>query len=618
MDVPKRWSAILTDRYQIEQELGAGGMATVYLARDLRHQRNVALKVLRAELCAILGPDRFLTEIQVTANLQHSHILPLFDSGEANGLLYYVMPFIEGETLRHRLERERQLPIDDAIRIASAVASALDYAHSRGVIHRDLKPENILLRDHEALVTDFGIALALNSAGGDRITQLGISLGTPEYVSPEQATGDRRIDARSDIYALGAVLYEMLVGEPPHTGNSVQAIIAKVLTERPLPVRTYRETVPEHVEVAVARALARLPADRFATAGEFAGALAGRHASAERAPTAALPSKLNLSKARQWAPWAVAAAIGAVALVQGLRTEPTSQLTRFEIVPPESMPLRDLPPLVSPDGSHIVYASRTDSALYVRGLDTPETRRIASSEGVLPECISADGAWVVFRVLAGALKKVSIEGGAPVMIADSGGRARCSDQHELVFQRQSDLWRVSMNGGLPALVARPDTTRRHRAYDVTDILPGGRAALVTVIKGGFQAELGIVWLADGSVTELGIPGTYAQYVRTGHIVFGRGDGAARSDGSIMAVPFSLRRMRVTGPIFTVNEPVARAPGWRKISPTGTMVYHASPTWPARLMLVDRRGNAAPFADRVGEFVSPRISPDGQRVAMAAR
>src|SRR4249919_1314861 len=217
MDALSRLRTALIERYEIEREIGAGGMATVYLARDPRHDRNVALKVLNPELGAVLGVERFLSEIRVTANLQHPNLLPLFDSGDADGLLFYVMPFVDGESLRQRMDREKQLPVDEAVRIACAIAGALDYAHRQGVIHRDLKPENILLHEGQPLVMDFGIALAVSNAGGTRITQSGISLGTPQYMSPEQATGDRQIDARSDVYSLGAVVYEMLVGDPPHT-----------------------------------------------------------------------------------------------------------------------------------------------------------------------------------------------------------------------------------------------------------------------------------------------------------------------------------------------------------------------------------------------------------------
>ncbi|MFC1662361.1 serine/threonine-protein kinase, partial [Gemmatimonadota bacterium] len=274
MDQEERLKAALVDGYQVEREIGSGGMATVYLAQDLKHDRQVAVKVLKPELAAILGAERFLSEIKVTANLQHPHILPLHDSGEADGFLFYVMPFVEGESLRELLDREGELPVDQAVEIARAVAAALDYAHERGVIHRDIKPSNILLQGGQALVADFGIALAMRKAGGDeRLTETGLSLGTPHYMSPEQAAGDRELDRRSDIYSLGATLYEMLVGETPHMGKTPQSVVAKILSETPAPIRKTRELVPANVEAAVAKTLARSPADRFKTAAEFAAAL---------------------------------------------------------------------------------------------------------------------------------------------------------------------------------------------------------------------------------------------------------------------------------------------------------------------------------------------------------
>ena len=268
-----RLQSALADRYRLDREIGAGGMATVYLAQDIRHDRKVALKVLRPELAAVIGAERFLAEIKLTANLQHPHILPLFDSGEADSYLFYVMPFIEGETLRDRLTREKQLPVGEAVQLAGEIASALDYAHRHGVVHRDIKPENILLHDGQALVADFGIALAASKASGSRMTETGMSLGTPHYMSPEQAMGEREITARSDVYALGAILYEMLTGEPPFTGNTAQAVVARVLTESPRPLATQRHTIPRHIEAAVMTALEKLPADRFTTAAEFADAL---------------------------------------------------------------------------------------------------------------------------------------------------------------------------------------------------------------------------------------------------------------------------------------------------------------------------------------------------------
>jgi serine/threonine protein kinase len=266
-------SAPLAGRYRIERELGRGGMATVYLARDLKHDRPVALKVLRPEIAATVGADRFLREIAITAQLDHPHVLTLIDSGEAGGSLFYVVPYVRGESLRARLTREKQLPLDEALRITQQVANALDYAHRHGVIHRDVKPENILLHEGEAMVVDFGIALAVNQGSGSRLTATGLSIGTPEYMSPEQAGGDRQLDARSDVYSLGAVLYEMLAGEPPHTGPTARAVVAKIFSEPPTPLHVVRGGIPAGMETALARALAKDPADRFASAAEFASAL---------------------------------------------------------------------------------------------------------------------------------------------------------------------------------------------------------------------------------------------------------------------------------------------------------------------------------------------------------
>jgi len=261
-----RLNTALSGRYRIASELGEGGMATVYLADDLKHERKVALKVLKPELAAVVGAERFLAEIKTTANLQHPNILALHDSGEAEGFLYYIMPYIQGETLRDRLEREKQLPVDEAVRIASEVAEALQVAHEEGVIHRDIKPANILLSKGRPLVADFGIALAVTTAGAGRLTETGLSMGTPFYMSPEQASADREPSAASDVYSLGCVLYEMLVGDPPHTASSAQAVLAKILTgDVPAPGEA-RATIPAHVDAAIRKSLEKLPADRFTAA----------------------------------------------------------------------------------------------------------------------------------------------------------------------------------------------------------------------------------------------------------------------------------------------------------------------------------------------------------------
>ena len=272
-----RLNAALEGRYRIESELGEGGMATVYLAEDIKHGRKVALKVLKPELAAVVGAERFLAEIKTTANLQHPHILPLFDSGEADSYVFYVMPYVEGESLRDRLDREHQLPVDDAVALASKVAGALQHAHEHGIIHRDIKPGNILLQDGEPVVADFGIALAVGAAGSNRLTETGLSLGTPYYMSPEQATGDQAVGASTDTYALGSVLYEMLVGEPPYGGSTAQAVLGKIISGKPVSAMEERPTVSANVDAAIRKALEKLPADRFTSAQEFVRALGDEH-----------------------------------------------------------------------------------------------------------------------------------------------------------------------------------------------------------------------------------------------------------------------------------------------------------------------------------------------------
>ena len=308
MDLLARLQAALVAHYRIERELGRGGMATVYLAEDLKHRRRVALKVLRPEIGAALGVDRFLREITTCAALQHPHILGLLDSGEippthdaGPALLYYAMPYVEGESLRGRLDRERQLPLDEAITIAREVADALGYAHAHDVVHRDIKPENIMLSGGHAMVADFGIAKALTSAGGEKLTETGLALGTPYYMSPEQATGDT-LDGRADEYALGCVVYEMLAGAPPFRGSSGQSIMARHAVDPVPSLRTVRAMIPAGVERAVTRALAKSPADRFATMAEFALALTRAATGPAAMVTQAVPFLSDEHRHRRWGP----------------------------------------------------------------------------------------------------------------------------------------------------------------------------------------------------------------------------------------------------------------------------------------------------------------------------
>jgi hypothetical protein len=347
-------AAALDDRYVIERQLGAGGMAVVYLARDRKLDRDVALKVLRPELGAVLGAERFLTEIKISARLDHPHILTLIDSGEANGLLYYVLPYVRGESLRDKLDREHQLSIEEALTITKQVASALDYAHRQQLVHRDIKPENILLQEGEAMLADFGIALAVKEAGGNRLTQTGLSLGTPQYMSPEQATGDRGIDARSDVYSLAAVLYEMLAGEPPVTGASAQSMIAKLMTETPTHLRVLRSTVPPEIDAAVAKALSKTPADRFTSAGDFARALAVKHTT-EATPSAVPATRRSRRPTALGLAAVVVAAAGLGAYAMRAKPAPPATLgTKTQLTSTGAV----LFPAISPDGKQLAYLTR--------------------------------------------------------------------------------------------------------------------------------------------------------------------------------------------------------------------------------------------------------------------
>ncbi len=298
MEDQKRLTEALKDRYLIEQEIGSGGMATVYLAQDLKHDRQVAVKVLKPELAETLGAERFLREIKTAANLTHPHILPLHDSGEADGFLFYVMPYVKGESLRERLTKEKQLPVGDAVRIAREIAGALAYAHKQGVVHRDVKPANIMLEEGHAVLADFGIAQAVSEAKDDRITQMGFSPGTPSYMSPEQAGGEDTVDGRSDQYALGCVLYEMLSGEPPFSGSTPAAVLARQVSGRLPALGIVRPNLPDGLTKALDKALAKVPADRHQDSGEFRKALG---AGAVGGPAAAGPPRMSLGRKLAWA-----------------------------------------------------------------------------------------------------------------------------------------------------------------------------------------------------------------------------------------------------------------------------------------------------------------------------
>ena len=411
-----RLAAALADRYRLVRELGQGGMATVYLAHDIKHDRKVAIKVLKPELAAVLGAERFIVEIKTTAALQHPHILPLFDSGEAAGFLYYVMPYIQGETIREKLNRETQCGVEEAVRIAREVADALDYAHRHGVIHRDIKPENILLHDGRPMVMDFGIALALSAAAGGRMTETGLSLGTPHYMSPEQATAEKEISGRSDVYSLASVLYEMLAGQPPHLGGSAQQIIMKIIAEPAELVTRYRKAVPANVAAALAHALEKLPADRFDSARAFAealvnpafglgeaGAIRGRPVQRLRDPVLLVFGLLAIAST-------------AAAIWLGMRDPQRAgpETSTFAVALPPSQSLSSSAGVrlqYAPDGKSFVYVG-SGGQLFLRPLDALAATPIAGSEGATSPEYSPDGQEIGFTTFNPfGLRIISTKGG---------------------------------------------------------------------------------------------------------------------------------------------------------------------------------------------------------------
>jgi len=619
-DAAQRLSSALAHRYSIERELGAGGMATVYLAHDVRHDRKVALKVLRPELSAILGGERFLAEIKTTANLQHPHILSLFDSGEADGLVYYVMPYVEGESLRDRLTREKQLPVEEAVRIAREVADALHYAHQHGIVHRDIKPENILLHGGHAQVADFGIALAASrSDGATRMTETGMSLGTPHYMSPEQAMGEREITPKADIYALGCVLYEMLTAEPPFVGATAQAIIARVMTEEPRSLTLQRRTIPPHVEAAVQTALAKLPADRFVSAAAFADAL-GRPdyaAPVTRAAPAQRSALTPRDRVMQWAPWTLLAVVAAAGAWGTFRPRPREipPVIRFTVeLEAQITDLGGSPIAVSPDGTRMVFASQTADdpqvRLYLRSLDQPVATVLATTENAAQPFFSPDGAWIGFWS-NGALRKVSVAGGSVVALGSvTGGVQGGSWGHssDIVIAANGRLIRISANGGVADTLLSDSV----RSYRWPEFLPGGKTILFTTFGDG-PPRVEALALGSRRVTNLGITGVNPRYVGRHYLTY------LTAEGALFAVPFDPDRAQVTGPAVPVLPSVRMnsAAGIAKMghSRNGILVWLGGDAARRELMLVDASGRTQGAGTPPDLYESPRFSPDGRRIAV---
>jgi len=605
-------------------------MATVYLADDLKHERKVALKVLKPELAALVGAERFLAEIKTTANLQHPHILPLFDSGEADGFLFYVMPYVEGETLRERIDSEKQLPVDEAVRIAAAVANALDHAHRQDVIHRDIKPANILLQDGEPVVADFGIALALGAAGGNRLTETGLSLGTPYYMSPEQATSDQEVGPASDTYALACVLYEMLVGEPPFSASSARAVLVKILTTDAPSVTTARKTVPPHVDRVLARALQKLPADRFATAAQFAEALTNPAFTAPTTPPPeAVPERARPWPRRSLANWqlavgfGVAVALGAMVGILSDGAEPAGPVTRFTLDVVLEAVNRGSAVELSRDGSQLVYVGvgeEGESRLYRRRLADVDAVPIAGTEGsnIQMPFFSPDGELIGFQGNQ-EFRTVAVGGGSPRVVTRvspvlNGATWAPGDLIVYNAGAGTGLMVVSAEGGEPRPLTSVDSAAGEFDHRWPHALPDGRSVVFTIWNGSLPtARLGVASLETGEVRDLGIPGTNPQYVDTGYLVY------ASPEGALRAVAFDMGAGELAGdPATVINSvPVVSGTGAASfaISLNGTLAFVSSETNMVPV-LVDSVGSATRLPQlEPGAYQSPRFSPDGSAFAV---
>jgi len=615
----------LAGRYVIERELGAGGMATVYLAQDLKHDRKVALKVLRPELAAVIGGERFLAEIKTTANLQHPHILPLHDSGEAGGSVFYVMPFVEGESLRDHLNREKQLPVNEAVRLTREVASALDYAHRHGVIHRDIKPENILLHDGQALVADFGIALAVSSAGGTRMTETGMSLGTPHYMSPEQAMGERTLDARTDVYALGCVLYEMLTGEPPFTGPTAQAIVAKVMASEAEPVTTLRKMVPPHVAEAVHTALQKLPADRWENAAALSAALsgtAGARTTAFQVPSASAGSWRTIAVG------AVVVALAAVALASwafvGRSAEiPVREPVRFLVQLPDSARVAGAANVltqvaISPDGGTVVYvgAGGPEYRLYRRRLASLSVEPIEGTEGAAMPFFSPDGRWLGFDQ-AGRIRKVDLLTGSAASVTDvqqstllAGATWGANDTIYFSLEGVAGLRKVAASGGAVVPVPTEDTAS---AFSNPSLLPGGRWLLAGRRRSSTATdnEIVAVSLAEGTTRGLVEHASWAQYVGGGSLLI------LTMDGVLTVATIDPDDPRVIEPPVPVGESVQMTVTFAAqlaVARNGTAVFLTGGSARNTIVQVRRDGGERTLLATPRNYQHPRYSPDGSRVA----
>ncbi len=621
-----RAQAAIGDKYALIARIASGGMASIYRADDAKHARQVAIKVFTAATdgndAGIATAQRFLDEIRVTAALQHVNVMPLFDSGAADGLLYFVMPFVDGETLRARVKRTGPLSVEETVAIARGIADGLEHAHRAGIIHRDLKPENILLRDGQPLICDFGIALATASLGGERQTQAGAVVGTPQYMSPEQAAGAEQLDARTDVYSLGAIVYESLVGDPPHVASTTQGILAKVRSETPTAVHLLRPTVSTAVSDVIAKALAKQPADRYPTARALRDALSAAATQPVPAPKAAssAPSRAVLAGA--------AALVVIAAVVFGARPHATESVvaTRFVLAPFADAAIGRAP-VLTPDGSTIVYAgdAATSRALFVRRVSELQAHALRGTHGALATFISPNGRQVAFTTSDDRLMRIGLDGSE---LTDMGGVFRYSvaswlNDSIVVCDSYGEqgLTLVPTFGG----ATRPFTTLDPKRHDSAHTLPlalgDGRSAVFLALHGRFGpgtqiGELSLVRLgndsgAPGAYTPLGIEASRAVGFVDGWLLFIRADARA-----LMAVQLDVERGAVTGEPRLVLEQDGGGMQSATLASNGTLLYSRRVQPDNAPVIVDTAGRATPIlAGLSGGFMNPRVSRDGRRVVV---
>jgi eukaryotic-like serine/threonine-protein kinase len=618
---PRELAAAIGERYTVDSVIGVGGMATVYLAHDHSLARAIAIKVLHSALADSLGAERFEQEIELTARLEHSRIVPVHDRGDASGVLYFVMRYFEGGSLRQHIEHHGPLPIPKALAMARDIAQAIDHAHTRGIVHRDIKPANILLEGTTAFVVDFGIAQIIDAAGADRLTQKGVIIGTAEYMSPEQAEPGARIDGRSDVYSLGCVLYEMLAGEPPYTAHSRREILAKHASSAIPDVSILRSTVTPAMRYVIEKALQKSPADRYQTCDDFITAL---EAAIEEAPGPSrarwVPAWASPSAAMFAAGLVIAAAAVGFAVVR-LSDQRLHTYHKFEIALPDSVNLwtgwgKTI--AITRDGARLLFVGERNAirAIYVQELDGGGARLVRGTEGASSPEFSRGGRWIVFAIAGlpnqGKIYKVPIEGGSPQLVADSSSsHVSWSDDDRVIFHRSGGrLFGIESEGRDLRFIAAG-----RGGFGLIDVLPGSRFALVGMPRetSTDDPRVGVMNLTDGTLRDLALVGLQPRYVRDGYIVF------ATVTGRLYAAPFSLKQRKLTDSAIMLPGVSVRAGMNAKdfaVADNGTLLYHTAVDYLERhLVSVDSTGQEIDLGAAPQLYDQPRVSPGGRQIAV---